>query len=377
MDFDFVTEDQLFLEKLAAVAADLAAIDEPLANDIPAARAQAAATLTRLAAAGYLQLGFGEPTAERAVVQLAGMETLATGAHSAMLMAAMSTRVLGRAIAAWANKAQRGQWLTPLIEGRALGALALSETCLNVDNDPLETTARRRGETFRLSGKKSFVLNAPLADVFGVVGLIEDRPALFLVPSAAEGLSVAPRVRTLGHDGLWIAGLHLRDTTIADGAVVEPPSDIDLLDQLRLWENEVLMAQALGLMKAAYESACDYAKSHRTGGRPIIAYQEVGFKLSEMLTLCQTARLLAYRAVWTAAVDPRAGRSLNWCAKVFCTESAEEVIGDALRILGQKGYCAGGPAETAYRAVKLTQIAGTSTEIARVKIGDAALGYSF
>jgi alkylation response protein AidB-like acyl-CoA dehydrogenase len=128
-------------------------------------------------------------------------------------------------------------------------------------------------------------------------------------------------------------------------------------------------------MKAAYESARDYAKAHRSGGKPVIAYQEVGFKLAEMLTLCQTAELLAYRAVWTAAVDPRAGRSLNWCAKVFCSEAAERVAGDALRILGQAGYRAGGPAEGAYRAVKLTQIAGTSTELARVKIGDAALGY--
>jgi alkylation response protein AidB-like acyl-CoA dehydrogenase len=184
-----------------------------------------------------------------------------------------------------------------------------------------------------------------------------------------------PRIHAMGHAGLWIAGLEMEGTPVAAEDLVQPPPDIDLLDQLRLWENEVLMAQALGLMKAAYESARDYAKTHRSGGKPIIAYQEVGFKLSEMLTLYQTAQLFAYRAVWTAAVDPRAGRSLNWCAKVFCTESAERVSGDALRILGQAGCQVDSPAARAYRAVKLTQIGGTSTEIARVKIGDAALGF--
>ena len=107
----------------------------------------------------------------------------------------------------------------------------------------------------------------------------------------------------------------------------------------------------------------------------MIAYQEVGFKLSEMLTLYQTAQLLAYRAVWTMATQPKEGASLIWCAKVFGTEAAERVAGDALRILSGQGYRSGSASESAYRAVKWTQISGISTEIARVKIGDHALGY--
>jgi alkylation response protein AidB-like acyl-CoA dehydrogenase len=375
MDFDLTSEDRRWLEKVAAIAADLPLTDHAEKYDIQAARAATVEILTRLAAVGYLSMGFDNSTAERTVVDLSAMETLAAGARSAMLMAAMSTRVLGRAIAAWGTEGQRNRWLPPLIEGRTLGALALSEASLNVDNDPLQTVANRDTNPIRLNGKKSFVVNAPLADVFGVVGRHADRPALFLAAQDAAGLRVMPRIHAMGHAGLWIAGLELEDTPIAAEALIQPPPDIDLLDQLRRWENEVLTAQALGLMKAAYESARDYAKSHRSGGKPIIAYQEVGFKLSEMLTLYQTAQLFAYRAVWTAAVDPRAGRSLNWCAKVFCTEAAERVAGDALRVLGQAGCQAGNPAAGAYRAVKLTQIGGTSTEIARVKIGDAALGF--
>lgn len=375
MDFDLTTEDRAFLEKLATVAADLEAGDGLEAIDVPAARGQAETVLTKLAAAGYLQLGAGNPEANQAVIELAAMETLAAGARSAMLMAAMSTRVLGRAIAVLGTAPQRDQWCQPLVEGRALGGLGLSEASQNVDNDPLETAAQRHGDALRLCGMKSFVINAPLADVFGVVGALDGRPAIFMVDRKAEGLRVDPRIRTMGHEGLWIAGLQLEDTPVAADAVIQPPPEVNLLDQLRLWENEVLTAQALGLMKAAYESARDFAKSHRSGGKPIIAYQEVGFKLSEMLTLYQTAQLFAYRAVWTTAVDPKAGRSLNWCAKVFCAESAEQVAGQALRILGPEGYRTGSAAEGAYRAVKLTQIGGTSTEIARVKIGDAALGY--
>ncbi|MDJ0720166.1 MAG: acyl-CoA dehydrogenase [Desulfobacterales bacterium] len=375
MNFDFTPEDQTLLDKLAVLAADLPGEDQLAADDILEARAGALGVLERLAAADYLALGVRPADADKAVVSLAATETLAAGARSAMLMAAVSTRMLGRAVAAWGDEGQQTQWLHPLVAGRRLGALALSETGLNIDNDPLKTAARREGDDFRLGGKKSFVINAPLADVIGVVGLFEKRPALFLVSGKAEGLRVGARTPTMGHDALWLADLQLADTRLDAASVIQLPADVDLLDRLRLWENEILTAQALGLMRSTYETARDYAKSHRTGGKPIIAFQEVGFKLAEMLTLYQTAQLLAYRTVWTAAVDPKAARSLNWCAKVFATEAAEEVAGHALRILGKEGGHAGSQAAAAYRAVKLTQIAGTSTEIARVKIGDAALGY--
>jgi len=127
-------------------------------------------------------------------------------------------------------------------------------------------------------------------------------------------------------------------------------------------------------MKAAFEAARDYAKAHKSGGKPIIAYQEVGFKLAEMLTLFQTSQLFAYRAAWGADENPKDADSLTLSAKVFLTESAEKVASFALQILAGSGYQAGNAAERAFRCSKYLQIAGTSTEISRVKIGDAAMG---
>lgn len=144
---------------------------------------------------------------------------------------------------------------------------------------------------------------------------------------------------------------------------------------LRQWEDQVLLGASLGLSKTAFESARDYAKSHKSGGKPIIAYQEVGFKLAEMLTLFQTAQLLAYRTAWNLDTAAAEADELVDCAKVFCTEAAEQIASEALKILGGAGFTAGNPVEQAYRCAKYGQIAGTSTEIARVNIGDAALGY--
>ena len=147
-----------------------------------------------------------------------------------------------------------------------------------------------------------------------------------------------------------------------------------MLNQLRLWENQILIGASLGLMKTTFESAKNYSKTHKTGGKPIIAYQEVGFKLSDMLTLFQTSQLFAYRAAWTEVAAPKDLESLTLCAKVFCTEAAEQVSAKAMNILGGSGFISGNPVEQAFRCSKYGLIAGTSTEISRVKIGDAALG---
>lgn len=113
-------------------------------------------------------------------------------------------------------------------------------------------------------------------------------------------------------------------------------------------------------MKRTFDAASKYAKSHVSGGKPIIAYQEIGFKLGEMLTLLQAAQLLAYRAAWMAESGDSEAGVLTHCAKVFCAESAEEVSSNALQILGGYGYVRGNPAEEGYRDAKYLQIAGTS-----------------
>ena len=109
------------------------------------------------------------------------------------------------------------------------------------------------------------------------------------------------------------------------------------------------------------------------GNKPVIAYQEVGFKLAEMLTLTQTAQLMAYKAAWLAETGDREALTVTDCAKVFCAESADEVAGSALRILSAAGLAPNNPADIACRYAKFIQIAGTSTEIARVRIGDSML----
>jgi alkylation response protein AidB-like acyl-CoA dehydrogenase len=356
MNFDFAPDDQTLFAAVRTAAAGQAT---------PEALAAA------LAPTGYLALAIGRECSGPTL--MGAMEALAGVHPGGYLGLEMSTRVLGRALARWGRPDQRERWLAPLARGAWIGALALAEQGLNVDNDPLAVAARPDRGGVCLDGDKSYVVNAPAAAWIGVVGRLEERPALFMVPRAAEGLAVAEPLASLAAEGLAVADVRLTGVQLPEDHVVALPEDA--LDVLRLWENQVLCAAALGLQAAALSEARDYAKTHRTGGKPIIAYQEVGFKLAEMLTLLQTSQLYAYRAAWTADASPREARSLTWCAKVFCSEAAERVAGDALRILGGAGFRPGCVAAGCQRWAKYPQVAGTSTEIARVKIGDDILGY--
>ena len=93
----------------------------------------------------------------------------------------------------------------------------------------------------------------------------------------------------------------------------------------------------------------------------------------ETSTLTQTARLMAYKSAWLTAAGDRESTVFNACAKVFCTEAAEQVSSDALSVLSAKGLSKESPSQAAYQQVKYTQVAGTSPEIARVMIGDAEM----
>ncbi len=244
---------------------------------------------------------------------------------SVYLAIEMSTRAFGRILSTWGHAEQIERWLTPLIGGHILGAVALSESALNIDNEPLQTTGRLEDETMVVSGHKTYVVNGAIADWIAVAGLIENQPAFLLIEAGAPGLRMAPRRTTLGYEGTVISDLTLEKCRVPRQQIIGPFKNEPVLGTVRLWENQILLGASLGLMQAAFQAAKTYANEHRTGGKPIIAYQEVAFKLAEMLTLLQTAQLLAYRAAWTADTDAGKAPSLTLCAKVFCTEAAEKV----------------------------------------------------
>jgi alkylation response protein AidB-like acyl-CoA dehydrogenase len=372
MNFDFSETEQNFLKNLTETTDSWAQSPDFENPDLSRAEDRIRLALSHLNNSPYLN-----PTATDigASARMTGMEILAAHSPSLYLSVEMGFRLFGRMISEWGAPEQKAAWLSSIINGQTIGAVALSESAMNVDNEPLKTTGTLQGDDVVVTGSKSIVINAPIADWFAVVGRMGDRHAVFLVQKESLGLTIGNRLQTLGFNAAAISGIELSDCRIPLSQVIFPVDSGNMLNHIRLWENQSLLGCCNGLMKAAYEEAKHHAKTHKSGGRPVIAYQEVGFKLSEMLTLLQTSQLLAARTAWTMETNRSEAESLMWCAKVFCAEAAEKVTGNALQILSGTGYVSGNASERAYRCAKFCQIAGTSTEISRVKIGDTALGY--
>ena len=330
-----------------------------------------------LADVGYLDLGFKVPgkTGGDSLHLLACQEILAAFSQSLYLTVEMSARMFGSIVQLWGTPEQQTQLLPDLKTGKIMGAVALSEGAMNVSNDPLETEGTEHDNGIQVSGKKTYVVNAPWADWIAVVGRMQDQTAIFLVEKNTPGLTKDPPLKTMGYGAAAISGIQLDACDLAVNRIILMPEGSTPLATIGLWENQILIGAGLGMMQAAFTSAQDFANSHHTGGKPIIAYQEVAFKLAEMLTLYQTSQLLAYRAAWTAGSHSREKDGLMLCAKVFGAESAEKVASMALQVLSGQGFQHGSQAADAYACAKYTQIAGTSMEIARVMIGDEALGY--
>jgi len=330
--------------------------------------------LKALAQVGYITCGLDEGKDTTGLVT--AQESLATISPSLFLSVEVHARIFGRLIAVYGTTDQKSQFLDDLEEGRFIGAVALSEGGMNIENEPLQTVGKRVGENFYVNGDKNHVVNAPIADWIAIAGRVEEHMVFFVIKKDSEGLSTGKRLATMGYNGCAISAVSLENCSVNVPYVIGPFEGEESLMTLRMWEDKILTAGSLGLMHRCYTNALSYAKTHKSGNKPIIAYQEVGFKLAEMLTLLQTAQLLAYRAAWMAETNNRDANVVARCAKVFCTESAEEVASQALQILGGYGYVDGNPAEEGYRNAKYLQIAGTSTEISRMKIADGVLQMS-
>jgi alkylation response protein AidB-like acyl-CoA dehydrogenase len=373
MNFDFKDKEIAIREKLGELFDSEArrALETLEGEETQKIRHHILHWLMKLGQIGYLALGLENP--KESVSLLATQETLATISPSLFLSVEVTARLFGRLIASFGTPEQKDKILPHLKEGRLIGAVALSETGMSIGKGPMDTSTLSMEGGFQVKGTKIHVVNAPVADWIAVAGNWGEDMVFFLIRKDAEGLSVGQRFSTLGYNGTTISPISLENCFVQSNDVIGPFKEQNLPKTLRMWEDQILTGGGLGLIHRAFDTARTHAKGHESGGRPIIAYQEVGFKLAEMLTLLHTAQLLAYRAAWMLETGDREAGVLVHCAKVFCSESAEEVTSSALQILGEKGYVKGNPAEEGYRNAKYLRIAGTSSELSRMKIADEVL----
>ena len=373
MNFDLGDKEKQIRERLHhLLEADLPGILENLAsNDSHKSRKAMLSAFEKIASSGYADLVFSKEGT--AVASMAVREELAFICPALYLSLESGNGLLINLLNSYGTEQQKQEILPALKSCKGIGSVAVVEEHGNIEDNPFESSLTDEGNHFTLSGKKNMVINAAIADWLAVVAMMNSQPALGIVSPDTKGLTIGSRILTLGLEPSLFYEVNAHGVELLSNNIMGPFEGEAFISQLRMWEDEILVGASLGIMRRAYEAARTHAKTHNCGGKPIVAYQEVGFKLAEMLTLVHTAQLLAYRAAWMLDTRDKERGVLLHCAKVFCAEAAESVASNAVQILGGNGYIRGNKVEQAYRDAKFIQIAGTSTERARVKIGDSLL----
>lgn len=376
MDFEFKDREKEMKEEVAGLftpsaLAELEALEEAQEAGLKNILSQ---FLQRLASTGYLGLGLGPAAKEEVLGLMAVQEEVARISGSLFLAAETSTRLFGGLIAGYGGPDLTEEFIEPIKSGRFIGAVAAAEPGETQPNPGWKTKGRAQGRGYLVSGRKSFITNGPIADQIAVAGVVDDKPAFFLIRPGQEAMGLGPRMKTLGYNGLAVCPLELAEAKVPADRVLGPFNDDSALKHLGLIQDLVLTMASIGLMRRVLTAANDYTRTYHRGDKPIYAHQEVRFKLADMYTVWDTARLMTFRAGWLYGQGEGEARTVVSCSKVFAAESAEHVSNQALSIMAGEGYLSGNMIERGFRDAKYAGLAGVTTEVSRMNIADDLLG---
>jgi alkylation response protein AidB-like acyl-CoA dehydrogenase len=270
---------------------------------------------------------------------------------------------------------QKEQVIPPLARGDAVAAAAFTEPEHGSDITRMDTTAVKRGNEWIINGAKEFITNAPIADFFVILCQTDPNASpphrgqsLFLVEKGMAGLDATKLHGKMGIKPCITGSLALSDLAVPENNLVGDLNRgfyyaLELFDGTRI----TVAAQAVGMAQGAFERAFQYAKDRRQFGAPIIKFQAISFRLAEMATKIEAARLLTYKAAWLydqGKVSPMA----TSMAKAYASRVAMEVTDDAIQVYGGYGYLADYHLERFHRCAKITEIYEGTTEMQKLTI---------
>lgn len=300
------------------------------------------------------------------------VEELAQGSASLTAGAVVTSLVGSRPIFRFGTEEQRRRYLVPAIRGEKVVAFGLTEPNAGSDVAGIQTLARREGDCYVLSGRKTFITNGDIADHV-VVAAVTDRGqgpkgiSLFIVERDIPGFSVSRRMETMGWCASHTAELLFEDCRVPVANLLGKENQgfyhlMGGLNQGRI----CIGAMSVGLAQAALDEALRYARERSQFGRTLSQFQAIRFKLADIATEIEAARKLLHWAAETVDGDPGGGARASSMAKLFASEMANRVVHEAFQVFGGYGYTVKYPIERLYRDVRVLKIVeGTSRSPAR------------
>jgi len=280
----------------------------------------------------------------------------------------------------FANEEQKRKYLVPLAQGQKLGAWSLTEPEAGSDAGGTRTTAVRDGKGWVLNGAKTFTTNGHFADICVAMAVTDKSKdshgiSAFILEKGMPGFKPGKKENKLGMRASDTSEVIFSDCRVPAENLLGPEgegfiSSLKILDGVRI----SIAALALGMAQGALEAATNYAKQRKQFGQAISEFQAIQFKLADMATQVEAARLLVYQAAWLAdQKDVRFTRESSM-AKLFASEVAVRVANECVQIHGGYGFIKDYPAEKYYRDVKLCTIGEGTSEIQKLVIARQLLG---
>ncbi len=271
------------------------------------------------------------------------------------------------------TEAQKQQHFVPAIRGEKIVAAGLTEPNVGSSAADIETTAKRANGGWRINGSKMFTSNGPYCDLIALVASTDRVKrhkgiSLFLVDSKTPGVILGPNIPRLGIMGAETGSLTFEDVLVPEDALLgEEGKGFYYLMEALSATRVALAAGCVGLSQAALDASLAYAKSRSQFGQPIGKFQGVSFKLADMATEIELARLFVYKVAWMAEQKQKIAKEAAM-AKLFASEMATRVAHRALQIHGGYGFSKEFPLERYYRDARIFEIFQGTSEINRVII---------
>ncbi|CJV66954.1 acyl-CoA dehydrogenase AcdA [Bacillus cereus group sp. MYBK71-2] len=283
------------------------------------------------------------------------------------------TSLAGWPIFKFGTEEQKQTFLRPMAEGKKIGAYGLTEPGSGSDAGGMKTIAKKDGDHYVLNGSKIFITNGGIADIYVVFALTDPESkqrgtSAFIVESDTPGFSVGKKESKLGIRSSPTTEIMFEDCRIpVENLLGEEGQGFKIAMQTLDGGRNGIAAQAVGIAQGALDASVAYARERHQFGKPIAAQQGIGFKLADMATDVEAARLLTYQAAWLESEGLPYGKE-SAMSKVFAGDAAMKVTTEAVQVFGGYGYTKDYPVERYMRDAKITQIYEGTQEIQRLVI---------
>jgi alkylation response protein AidB-like acyl-CoA dehydrogenase len=306
------------------------------------------------------------------------MEELSKVDASASVVVSVNNSLVCYGLESYGTEAQKEKYLKPLASGEKIGAFCLSEPEAGSDATSQQTTAEDMGDYYVLNGTKNWITNGSTASTYLVIAqthkeLRHKGINAFIVEAGTPGFTVGPKENKLGIRGSDTHSLMFNDVKIPkENRIGDDGFGFSFAMKTLEGGRIGIAAQALGIAAGAYELALEYAKQRKSFGKSISEHQAIAFKLADMATQIEAARLLVYKAAWLK--DQGENYTLaGSMAKLFASKVAMDVTVEAVQIHGGYGFVKEYHVERLMRDAKITQIYEGTSEIQKMVISRSIL----